>query len=388
MKKITSLLLCLTMCCFLLVGCADPIVGEDLDEYYDKYAPKDRKELELDFYIIVGEGTTASALPTIETMINSHLSKKYKTTLDMHFVTEAEYKQVALSAAKANDADRADILLVLGADMFDELYSSDSLVNLNEYFALEQFGKLKNSKVIAESLQQATMVKEIKDDAEIGVRYVVPNNRVVGEYEYIMVHKKSAEMVNRGSDVVAKMLDMDSQLVTDFVADLTTKGLNPDDCIKHITNGSYSTKAEYEAQGYICNIVSYPTISREEAHESSFAIIKAADDTGDNVKAADGNSGNKYYEHYLRCMEVIYDINTDVDMRNLLQYGVENTNYILDANGVVSPANTGSVYNMNLDYTGNVFIAYYNTYGWTEEIAASGAAQNAQSKAASSVTPD
>lgn len=381
MKKFISLLLCLAMCCLLLVGCADPAIGEDLDDYYNEYTPEERDDLELDFYIIVGEGTSSNALPTVERMINSHLSAKYKTTLDMHFVTADEYEQVALDAATSNNKDRADILLVAGVGMFDQLYAQGSLVNLNEFFVSEEFGKLKNSKSIAASLQQATMVKEtVKDDngndLEISVRYVVPNNRIVGSYEYIMVHQKSAEQVSRGTDAVAEMLDMDSQLVTDFIADLEANGLDPENCIKHITDGTYATKAEYEAQGYICNVVSYPKVTREEAHESSFAIIKAADDNG----------AGKYDDHYKRCMEVIYEINTDAEMRNLLQYGVENTNYVVDENGVVSHAGTGSVYNMNLEYTGNVFIAYYNTYGWTEEIATSGVAQNGQSSAASSVT--
>lgn len=381
MKKIISLLLCLAMCCLLLVGCADPAIGEDLDGYYDQYTPEERDDLELDFYIIVGEGTSNNAFPTVERMINLHLSAKYKTTLDMHFVTAAEYEQVALAAATSNGEDRADILLVAGVGMFDQLYAQGSLVNLNSFFVSEEFGKLKNNKSIAESLQQATMVKEVVKDAkgndlEISVRYVVPNNRIVGQYEYIMVHQKSAEQVSRGTDVVAEMLDMNSQVVTDFIADLEREGLDPANCIKHITDGTYATKAEYEAQGYICNIVSYPTVTREEAHESSFAIVKAAGDTGEG----------EYDDHYERCMEVIYEINTNKEMRNLLQYGVENTNYVVDENGVVSHADTGSVYNMNLEHTGNIFIAYYNTYGWTEEVATSGEAQNGQSSAASSVT--
>ncbi len=75
-----------------------------------------------------------------------------------------------------------------------------------------------------------------------------------------------------------------------------------------------------------------------------------------------------------RAMEIITYINTNSELRNLLQYGIENVNYTLTENGQVEyTSNNG--YWMDINKTGNAFIAY-TTVGTDADIWKYGMQQN------------
>jgi hypothetical protein len=124
----------------------------------------------------------------------------------------------------------------------------------------------------------------------------------------------------------------------------------------------YHLKAELEAAGNVCNIISYPTITESEAYSSAFAIV----DSGDIANA--------------KAMEILYKLNTDKELRDFLQYGVKGTTYNVDDDGnIVLVEGEGKKYRINLEYTGNVFIASYcKQIKWTKEVAQSGEIQNSQ----------
>ena len=81
-------------------------------------------------------------------------------------------------------------------------------------------------------------------------------------------------------------------------------------------------------------------------------------------------------------MKLIYAINTDIELRNFLQYGVLGANYN-NNNGDISRINDGvNTYDMNLIYTGDVFKAYNcSALGWTDSAKNYGAQQNKDVKA-------
>ena len=90
-------------------------------------------------------------------------------------------------------------------------------------------------------------------------------------------------------------------------------------------------------------------------------------------------------------MQMIYAINNDVELRNYLQYGVSGANYNVVKIGegedavvdIVRNVDCENTYEMNLDYTGDVFKAdYCSEYGWTKEAKEFGISQNADSKVA------
>ena len=391
MKKIISLLLCMIMCCFLLVGCAEEEIGADLDDYKDQYKPIVRDDLSLNLYIITGDDTHSNAISTVSRMINLRLAELYNTTLNIKYLKASEYEAAALAATKSTGDDRADIVLVAGHGMFEKLMKDKSLVSLNAFLNSTAFGKLDTDKMITATLLEASAVMEEVNDEIIPVHYVIPNNHIIGSYEYIMVDQNVAQIgLGYSTEKINSMTSLDSEHLVQLKADLVTyrdklvsKGFDPDKCIVHIPSADYGTRQQYVDAGYICNVVSVPEVDAEEAHKSSFAIVKQADDDG----------SGKYTDYYSRCMEVIYAFNSDVELRNLLLYGVENTNYMAekDADGnilSVTPVDKAtspqSVYEMDILYTGSIFSAYYcDEYGWNAVLAEQGKLQNADSIVAS-----
>ena len=126
-----------------------------------------------------------------------------------------------------------------------------------------------------------------------------------------------------------------------------------------ITDGKYETKVELEAQGMSCVILEKPQVTKADAYASAFAITTDCDE-----------------ENYERAMEIIYEINTNVHFRNLLQYGVKNTNYTIDDNNFITFIEGDSSYKMNLLYTGDLFIAYYVDGVYTPDTKKNGEKQN------------
>ncbi|MBQ7334886.1 MAG: hypothetical protein IJW92_00210 [Clostridia bacterium] len=87
--------------------------------------------------------------------------------------------------------------------------------------------------------------------------------------------------------------------------------------------------------------VAYPTATAEDIYGNMFAV-------------------SSYSVSVSRSMEIITCLNTNTEMRNLLQYGVEGENYRLDDNGrVVRLSNKNNKqYVMDIYATGNAFLAY------------------------------
>ncbi|MBR7117307.1 MAG: hypothetical protein IKC87_06340 [Clostridia bacterium] len=382
MRKILSLLLCVLMCCFLLASCAEEEIGADLKGYLEKYTPEKREDIVLDFYIITGDGTNKHAIDTVSREINAYLESKYQTTLDIHFITEAEYNATVIADAAAEGEARADIVFVNGIDMFNTLRQSGSLVSLNDHFISKDFGRLNSSDMIATALLQASTVIDGEGEDAVVNRYVVPNNRPVGSYNYIMVHRAMAQFLNYSTEgegnSVSQMTSADAPLYIALKSDLVTydaelraAGFDPDKCIIHLNGASYLDRNSLGDE-YECVISATPVITAEEAHEASFAVIKQ-----------DGKDESVNNHQYYRCMEIIYCLNTDATLRNLLLYGVENTHYSVDDNGVVSKIDTENVYEMSILHTGNFFTASYNDFAgsesWTQALSDAGKLQNKES---------
>ena len=141
-------------------------------------------------------------------------------------------------------------------------------------------------------------------------------------------------------------------------------GYNAEEYV-YIQNGAYELKGQLEANNKnVCNIIQNPTVDLAEAYSSAFAIVNTENDVVDD-----------------RAMQIIYALNSDVELRNLLQYGVYGTNYTLSDDGeILMVSDEMNTYRMKLEYTGNIFVASYcDEIGWTAEVAANGEKQNADS---------
>lgn len=103
-----------------------------------------------------------------------------------------------------------------------------------------------------------------------------------------------------------------------------------------IMNGGYEIRDEY-ADDYEVIVLSYPSLADETVYESMFAVTS-------------------YTADFDRAMEIITFINTDVEAKNILQYGVEDIHYEFDDDG--NFVSLSDDYAMNNLYTGNSFLAY------------------------------
>lgn len=125
-----------------------------------------------------------------------------------------------------------------------------------------------------------------------------------------------------------------------------------------IVKGGVAEKRALEEAGYCVLVSEAPRATNEEVFKSMFAV-------------------SAYSNEASRCVEVISKINTDAELRNLLQYGVEEVNYTLASvveNDVVYQyvvPTEDNLYVMDVEKTGNVFLTYPSSadeiHRWEDE---------------------
>lgn len=385
-KRFIALILCSVFLCLALAGCSD---SAGIDDY--NWKPEVIVELEFDLYIITdsipGEEST-SAMKTVNSKINQYIDDKYNTTINIHYHTADEYDAVIAGLVGASEVSPVSseilspagrqkggsIILITSDEMHDYLVSQDKLVDLKPFLDTKDFGTL--------NIQlTSTLFKAAKVDDESGEHlYCIPNDHPIGEYEYTVIKREIAEGILNFSaqSELNEMLiqngnpnDLASELIESVNENLSLLGVSSADEVIRVEKGYYEDKALWESQGYVCNVSAYPEATAEDAFSSAFGILKAEDIhyNGDLLISA--------AECERRAMEIVYAINADKTVRNLLQYGVENTHYTLEGEDFVVPFDNNA-YKMSLIYTGDMFNAYY-CGEWTKEMAENGNMQNMQS---------
>ena len=338
MKKILALALALIICSFMFVGCDN--AEDELGGYIGNY-PETGEQIEkltLNLYIITDDRTSSFAETTVKRMVTQYTEQKFKTELVVHYLKESEYDAKVLTAVNSNDKNSANIVLVNSYELMTKLVNSKKLADLTTFLEDNNFKQYHSL--------NGSIHKPLLAGSKIGNKfYSIPNNHLIGEYRYLVINKEMARDILKFSPE-----KLTSYKTLEDAAELIEKieeyGQNPDDYVYYV-NGNYELLAEYEAAGNYCNVSVYPTVDENEAFSSAFAVV---------------GRGNKYVE---RSMQIIYAINTDAYLRNLLQYGVEGTNYVVE-NGDIKRVSTGeNVYYMNIEYTGDVFLAEYcSEIGW------------------------
>lgn len=418
-KRIIALALCLILACLTLASCEEEI-GSYLKNY--DYEPEKVVNMEFDLYIIVGEGTDVNAMTTVNEKISQALNEKYKTKLNIEYLTEAEYEETVnavVDGSSVNDKYVADvenervnvgkIVLVTSEAMMDRFMATDKLSDLSAFVYNDEykydFGTLKTQ--IPEDLMNAAKTED-------GKLYAIPNNHVVGEYEYLVFNRMAAQKLNyvdtKNSelrsmvtledcgDLVNYLYDnaTDTLYYVDPVSEKTysvafgndgaenrTEVISAPDTVEplvRLVKGPYEDQITYIEKGYVCNVSTYPECSRTEAFESAFAIIAESDvyNWVDSNKNKQMDAEEKTAAELVaarsevakRAMQVIYSINSDVKVRNYLQYGIEGINYKFDdENNCIGSYITEdrNTYYMDLKYTGDVFKAYFCPGAYDEE---------------------
>ncbi len=368
MKKILSILLCLVFACGMLVSCdEDREYGSYLPNYGD-YKPEVEEKLTLNLYIITDDETAENAKDTVALNISLYTTRNYNTDLKVHYVKSSQYEAKVTEAASSTGEDAAHIVLINSLDLMRDLAKGKEaggvadLVELSDYLADGEIGVL-NVNIASALLESA---KDFGDDK----LYAIPNNHIVDQYEYILIDKWANDEYKV---IPPSMFDNDlgpdelvglDALVEELKACLVADGKDPADYIK-TEKGAYEKQELLEADGkFECLVTKNPTVTWDIAFSSAFAII----DRGENYND--------------RAMQMIYAINMDSDLRDLLQYGVKDINYKLVNNDIVRIESSTTTYKMNILYTGNMFTASYSSeINWTEEVAKNGEKQNSEAVA-------
>ena len=344
------------MACSLLVSCADSEIGDYLKNYPEETETVGK--LSLNMYVITGDSTAENAKTTVKRMISQHTVADYNTELNVYYVSEADYEATVMTEINNGGADAPHIILINSESMLNSLYTSDAntkLADLSAYYTSREYGKLNTQ--IANSLIQSSRL------GENNKLYTVPNNHVVDEYTYLVIDEDVAhQTLHYPTNELKAYTSLED--AAELKSKMTLAGYNADQFVYEVT-GPYELKAELEANGNFCNIIKYPTATSGEAFSSAFAIV---------------NTEAKYND---RAMQMIYAINTDAYLRNLLQYGVMGTNYNVVDGDIVRISEGENVYNMNLKYTGDIFKAEFcSELNWTKVAYDNGISQNKDSVAA------
>ena len=399
MKKIISLLVVTFMLVLSLASCESG-VG---DFQYD-YNPVPTKKISLNLYIICDEESSPVALTSVAKDIADYTESKFDTKVNVIYKTASQYKTDLINAItstqtvpegatseqiEAINAVKPGIVLINSKELMDDLMEDEVLLDLTAMYATRAYGTL-NAQINSALLEDSKLTVE---GSTTKMLYSVPNNRVLGEYTYLLINKAKAQ-----ENFASSKGDWDQIKTIEDAQNILPAGSYT------TVVGSYKTRFEYDKSVYYFNedantlpIIEYPSVTADDAFASAFAVVKGGAIPKTSADAMDDT------EFVSRAMQIIYAINTDTTLRNTLQYGRENTNYVLangsyDKNGnfveeggeydkIVDSTVSGgyviipngyiipkvesetSYYKMNLEYTGDVFKAgksYYReeNYGW------------------------
>ena len=350
--------------------------------------------------ILINSDKLASDLMTCEyVIIDKKVAAEYeKTADDLAAIVTDE----AINAFKALGSDAKDaVKKVTGNEGDKAKYESEgyhvnvlkgnALADLTALYDTNAFGKL-NVQITSSLLNASTIptwVNVLNDKGEIVLDadgnnkvelvdkiYTVPNNRVLGHYEYVLIDKTVARKYYQSDADLAKLTNADA------IAEFTAMGADAMAAVTYCDDGLYEDKAKYEAEGYYVNVLKYPTVTAEDAFASAFAVVDVIDTPNPDNNAEIAKENKRVRDlHTTRAMEIIYAFNTDETIHNTLLYGVKGTNYTIDDDGYVTRVTEGnSVYYINIFYAGDVFKSYYcEEFGWNADTFANGEKQNAQS---------
>ena len=346
----------------MLVACSKEEIGDYIENYPETDETVER--LGINMYIIVDEASP-NAMISVKDRISGYTKTKYDTVLNVNYVTADVYEKTVMDAIAAGGDATPNIVLINSEGMMNSLVYAEGgnkLADLTPYYNSRDYGRM-NSQITASLIQSS------KIDGKL---YTVPNNHVVDQYTYLVVNKQVAhkELHITTTEIESYKSIADASALIDK---MNAAGYEASKYVYEV-NGPYELKAALESQGNFCNVIKQPTVTKAEAFSSAFAIVN--------------NANSKYND---RAMQMIYAINNDFELRNLLQYGVEGANYIVendrdndaDNDNIVRKKDENNIYSMNLSYTGNVFNANYcSEIGWTKIAKENGTKQNKDSLSA------
>lgn len=447
-KRILSALIALVMTVpMFLTGCQKK--ADDIDS-----ETSIRQNITLNMYILTEEETDPEQAKAVQMALNEILLPDYKTTVKINYLTEDNYwseidkmeaetklyreeqeakekaeKEAAKLAniggnkqEKEEEIDAEELEAEIDAEyneLIDQVFEQDDIVLENPQIDIflvnspEKYKELiEDERIIAIDSYMALNAKTIKSyiyptfftGAKLGTlsTYGIPNNKVIGEYEYLVFNKELLDKYGYSSE---NMKTLDS--LAEYLAVIASRepGVVPlahaagpqffeyygeEGSALGLTNSqiimsAFSEKADetvknhfktirrYKQAGYIPNDYTDGTkfaVDIRKGYADSPEIwsvqdnteyvceiykrpVAKTDNTIDSVFVVSSESRNPQ-----RAVEVITYLTTDPKLVNTLQYGIQDTHYYYNRETKKVKVNPNGGYYMNENYTGNQYIKY------------------------------
>lgn len=353
------------------------------DEYYDKLEASFPK---------MKEQAAAAKNPSNDTSEDSENADKEAATTEATILNE--YGVPELKYPDIPDF-QADIFVITDYNKYTEYVSGGNLYSLNE--ALKDTYKKLNDYIYPAFINAATVN---------GTVYAIPNNRIIGdECQYLILDKNltseyglNISNVRSISDLApffawvkenkagvtpilspinaSKVAYLSVDLPNGFVDRFSLVGNLPKIGATTLSAGNLFadeayvnellTLAKFKFGGYYGNGTQTKFAAAlktgdaydmaEYAEDYEIFAIKGDFESKETL-CSSMFAISKHTTLFTRAMEVLTYINTDEDIRNLLQYGIKDVNYTIDEKTDILTRIDNS-YMMDINLTGNLYIAH------------------------------
>ena len=474
-KRLLSFVLCVLMIACVFTGCSSSSDDETANNIQKENS---RSTKTLNMYLMTEDKTDPEAAAAVEEAINKITKSKFKTKINVKFLTESEYYTTleGTFTAKADEEKQAEAAAKAlrkfvkdnkkeygneGAkEKFYELYPEyrkyaetttdptaettpeetiynadtgllelkypDADPNVVDIFYLSGYDRyvqyIENEWVARVDDELTSGSKKLKDyisnvfmdSMKIdGATYAIPNNRTIGSYTYMLINKEllakyyydisTMTSLNECSEFLADIarfepdvvpIDGAPDLYNVLYWDIDPETLEISTDTFNIIGTTYAASSSLGTQIQFTSLFASRKAYRDQLlsnmkyQELGYFKSKVPADAKCAVKIVSGGAEleKQYAEDYhmvvletpransdilygsmfavggysnqvTRAMEIITYINTNAELRNLIQYGIENVNYTLTEAGQVEYT-SGNGYWMDINKTGNSFIAY------------------------------
>lgn len=416
------------MVCCSLVGCADTELEELHKVISGGTTSSSNPEMTISLYCVC-DYVTPEAKSEVQDALNAITVKKFNTKIELFLFTEDEYSKVVYSKAtscmnayiqdmsdddiekygytavnfsnvdtSANFGSNSelssatfDIFLMYtpGSDtvasekivsdtakMFDLMYEQKVLVDIQNYCksSYSDLGTVSYTEFY-NAVNRKDMFNLDSDSAKY-YYYAIPNNYLLGEYEYLIVNTEAVKDTYTQYDKLGFDLDDNNAPTPNpnlkwLISALEDKKENNEITVDNVYV-EYSSYADYnkatetfaiaKVNGSLAikELITNPKLEvvqvgmtsglgRANYMESMWGISRAYD-------SSLASSGITESDRINRCLDIIDLLENDKDFRNTLQYGVNGVHYSLGRDGTAQSSSND--YKMNYKYTGNLFVLY------------------------------
>lgn len=298
--------------------------------------------------------------------------------------------------------NQIDICLIRDYATYSKLANDGMLYSLNAYVTSESASYPRFKKLIRNEVITPLVINKNL--------YGIPNNRAYVEdsYQYILINKALVEASEYTFDADAITSVLDCEELINKIGELGATGVVPfvgtekdapgvlywadDQSLVTSTTGTVAPGSVFDNEAYMAYTTLYKALQDKsyvkdtlgegekagvmiyngtkagaEAYANDYYLVK----TGNPVMTEEDVYGSmfaisEYSINYDRAMSFLYLLYTNTEIRTLLQYGIKDTDYVLDYSEneddpkikLIKNEQGEVVYNMNNDYTGNGYMTY------------------------------